>query len=282
MEENDLKDLLMSQRNRPLRRGWRCPNETQLAAYADCQLDSAAREFVEAHLADCDSCLGQVSFLVQSADWADVAEVPAQMLARARNLVPARPVRVTMWGWRWTAAVSTTACLVLIIAVILAVKLSKRESVSAPEVPLVAQQREPEIAPFPNTLPAPAAPGSAPAVRTTAPKPKPVRPTAPSLRNQERNGALPKLIFPRDGAVLRRGELAFRWQRISDALFYDVRVLTADGDLVFESKTEDTRLQPASDVPLPAGAKYFVLVRAHLRQGRTATSSIVSFRISRE
>jgi hypothetical protein len=255
----------------------------QLAAYADCQLDSAARESVEAHLADCDACLGQVYFLVQSADWVDVDEVPARMFARARNLVPAKPSRATMWDWRGTAAASTAACLVLIVAVILAVKLSKLGTVSAPEAPLVAQQqREPDVANVPNMPPVPAAPGSAPPVRTTAPKPEPVRQTAPSLRNQERNSALPELIFPRDGTVLRRGELEFRWQSITDAVLYEVRVVTADGDVVFESKTEDTRLKPISDVPLPASAKYFVLVRAHLRQGRTATSSVVSFRVSRE
>jgi hypothetical protein len=88
------------------------------------------------------------------------------------------------------------------------------------------------------------------------------------------------VILPRDGATLRRSELKFRWQPLADAEFYEIRVVTAEGDLVFEGKTEDTNLGIGNDVQLEAGAKYFVSVRAYLRQGKTAKSNIVSFRIS--
>jgi hypothetical protein len=74
--------------------------------------------------------------------------------------------------------------------------------------------------------------------------------------------------------------LDFRWESLADAVFYDIRVVTAEGDLVLESKTEDAHLRMADDIPLQPGAKYFVSVRAHLREGKTVKSSIVSFRIS--
>jgi hypothetical protein len=67
---------------------------------------------------------------------------------------------------------------------------------------------------------------------------------------------------------------------LADTVFYDIRVVTAEGDLVLESKTEDTHLRIADNIPLQPGAKYFVSVRAHLRQGKSVKSGIVSFHIS--
>jgi hypothetical protein len=97
---------------------------------------------------------------------------------------------------------------------------------------------------------------------------------------REGQAQLPVVVFPRNGATLRRSELDLRWQPLADTVFYDIRVVTAEGDLVMESKTEDTHLRIADNIPLQPGAKYFVSVRAHLRQGQTVKSGIVSFRIS--
>ena len=69
---------------------------------------------------------------------------------------------------------------------------------------------------------------------------------------------------------------------MADTVFYDIRILTPEGDLILESKTEDTHLQIADEVRLEPRAKYFVSIRAHLRKGKTVQSSIVSFRISEQ
>src|SRR5437867_4096751 len=101
MEEDDLRTLLR-ERKRDLRaRGWRCPRTTDLAAYVDRRLAGRARESLEAHLADCDSCLAQVSFLVHSGDGPDSVDVPAHLLARARSLVTESPRTSMIWNWRW-------------------------------------------------------------------------------------------------------------------------------------------------------------------------------------
>ena len=88
------------------------------------------------------------------------------------------------------------------------------------------------------------------------------------------------VLFPRDGATLQRSELDFRWEPVADTAFYDVRVVTAAGDLIQETKTEDTHLRIADDIQLVPGGKYFVSIRAHVREGKTVKSNIVSFRIS--
>src|SRR2546430_189310 len=98
--EEKLKKLWTRRSERRLRRGWRCPDEAQLAAYADSQLGGAARASVEAHLADCDFCRAQVSFLVRAAEADEAPAVPAQLIARAQQLVPAQPSRTNLWDWR--------------------------------------------------------------------------------------------------------------------------------------------------------------------------------------
>lgn len=274
MDEKDLNELLRGQRDQRFRRGWRCPDEKQLAAYVDRQLGGVARESVETHVADCDFCLSQVSLLVQAADWADSAEVPTPVLARARNLVPRKSGSMTTWGWRWAAASAAAACLVLLFAFI-ALRFWTQQAGDAPSGPLVAQQHQPDIVPVPQTTPAiprPAPTSSNEKLRSAEP--------APPVIRREGQDLLPTVVFPRNGATLRRSELDFRWQPIADTVFYELRVVTAEGNLVLETKTEDTHLRIADDIQLAPGGKYFVSVRAHLSQGKTVKSSIVSFRIS--
>ena len=79
--------------------------------------------------------------------------------------------------------------------------------------------------------------------------------------------------------MLSRGELEFRWEPVPDAAFYEVSVVTAAGDSAFAKKTEATRLRLPDDVSLVSGAKYYVSVRAYLREGKTAKSGFVSFHV---
>jgi hypothetical protein len=273
MDEKNLKKLLQGRRSNAVRRGWRCPDEIQLAAYVDLTLQGSARDLVEKHVADCDFCLQQISFLVQAADQEVPAEVPAPALRRARDLAPRKSKSSGNWGWRWAAASAAAACVVLLVAFI-ALRFRTQPGVNAPNEPLVAQQHQPDIA-IPTTAPVISSPGPSPAVQ----KLKSAEPAVPAVR-REAQAQVPMVVFPRNGATLRRSELDFRWAPFPDAVFYDIRVVTAAGDLVLESKTEDTHLRIADDVRLQPRAKYFVLVRAHLRQGNTVKSGIVSFRIS--
>jgi len=91
---------------------------------------------------------------------------------------------------------------------------------------------------------------------------------------------VPKLTLPREGSVLKRQNLEFRWQTVADAIFYEVSIVTAAGDPVIVRQTDRTRLDLSPEVQLISGAEYFVSVRAHLREGQTARSSVVSFRVS--
>lgn len=273
MDEKDLKDLLRSRRSQSFRRGWRCPDEIQIAAYVDHQLEGAAREPISTHLANCDFCLSQISFLLQARNWENPDEVPADVLRRARNLVPRESGRATSWGWRWVAASATAACLVLLLAFI-TLRFLRQPTVNGPSEPLVAQQHRPDLVPSAQNSPATVRVAPQP----SGPKPRPVE-AAPAVRSGGQNLLL-TVVFPRDGARVRQSELDFRWQSVPDTVFYDVTVVTAAGDLIQETKTEDTHLRIADDIQLVPGGKYFVSIRAHVREGKTVKSDIVSFRIS--
>ncbi|MFS8085624.1 MAG: anti-sigma factor family protein [Acidobacteriota bacterium] len=278
MDEQDLKGLLQDRRNLKLQRGWRCPDEMQLAAYVDEKLNGPARESVEAHVADCDYCLSQVSFIAQSTGWTDSIEVPAPLLARARNLVPQKETSAGKWRWQWVAATAASACVILLIALI-AFYPKRQDTLTTSGDPLIAQRHEPEMVAPPQVTTANSQPRPAPTYSTQ--KPKLPEPSTPPVRGGPGESA-PRVIFPRNGATLRRDQLLFRWEPFAEAEFYEIRVVTAAGDPVFASNTEDTNLRVGSDLQLQAGAKYFGSVRAHLHEGKTTKSSLVSFIISRQ
>ncbi len=275
MDETELKKLMQLRRSEDLKRGWRCPDEIQLAAYVAQHLDSSAGNAIETHVVDCNYCLSQVAFLAQSADWSNSVEVPPHLLSGARNLVARKRGRTLNVGWRWAVPTVALACLALVFVVIV-LRLRGQEPSPRPTDTLVAQQRPPEIAPSPPLTPALPA-HAAPTQSLQAPKT--LSTETPTVRNSAAE-PLPILITPRDGAVLRRDQLEFRWTPVPDAVFYEVQVMSTDGDMVFEERTENAWLRPGAAVPLLAGTKYFVVTRAHLRQGKTAKSSLVSFRLA--
>lgn len=277
MEDTEIKKLLQVQRGQGGRRGWCCPDEIQLAAYVAQRLSGPARNSIEAHVADCDFCLSQVAFLTQSADWANSVDVPANLLSGARNLVARKPSRGINWGWRWAATTAAVACFALILVVIV-LQLRRQQSVSTTSGPLVVQQTLPERVPSPQITVV--APPSSPEPSQPVQPPKAKATQTSVVRSKTAEDLLPKLISPRDGAVVRREDLEFRWEPVSEAIFYEVRVMSAEGDLVFEAQTENTRLKPGSTASLAPGKKYFVVARAHLRHGKAAKSSFVSFRLA--
>lgn len=279
MEDTEIKKLLQVQSGQAGLRGWRCPDETQLAAYAAQGLSSSARNSIEAHIADCDFCLSQVAFLTQSADWANSVEVPAYLLSLARSLVARKPSRGVNWGWRWAATAAAVACFAVLF-VVTVLQLRTPQPLRGPSDAIVARQTLPEPVNSPQITVA-----SAPSRLETShpvqtPKAKSFQP--PVVRNKTAGDLLPKLLSPRDGAVVRREDLEFRWESVSEAIFYEVRVMSAEGNLVFEEQTGDARLKLGSTAPLVPGTKYFVVVRAHLRQGKAAKSGLVSFQLAEQ
>ena len=276
MDITKIKQLLRFQTREDLRRGWRCPDEMELAGYVSGPGDSQNKKSIETHLADCDFCISQVAFLTRSAEWNDAVDVPASMLSRARNLVVGKPNRLNRWNWqsnwRWTATAAALASLALLVVVI---ALQWQKSLTGPDDGFVALDNPP--VPVPST-------------RITTPSPERREAEAPSrkvkpaqspiVRSEGPDELTPKLIMPSNGAILQSRNLEFKWAPVSDVIFYEVRIMSADGDLVFEQRTENTSLKPGAGAQLSPATKYFVSVRAQLRQGKASKSSVVSFQVA--
>jgi hypothetical protein len=91
--------------------------------------------------------------------------------------------------------------------------------------------------------------------------------------------ALPDLVFPREGSIIESEKLEFRWHKVERSLFYEIRLVTADGSLVWERRVEAPRARLPADMRLTAGQKHFVWVRAYLPEGKTLKSSTVGFTV---
>lgn len=244
------------------RRTWRCPDEASLAAYADGQLAGRDKAHVEAHVSDCDFCLGQVACLLRLQDAETLVEVPETLVARARRLAQGKRVAPARPAWRWGAVVAATGCL----AVVTVVWLRQPGAVNIPSPPAAPRVAVPPADVSPPQLPATAAPQV---------KHRSVRKAVPG-------SAMPELLFPREGSVVAAEGIEFRWNEVPRSIYYEVRLLTAEGDLVWEGRTEQTQVRIREDLRLAAGQKYYVSVRACLPEGKTVKLPTVGFQAADE
>ena len=268
MEENELRQLLQSNREQTTR-GWRCPDDVELARYVGKQLEAEGRKKFEAHVAGCDACLQTIGFLVAAEEWPAAATIPPHLVARARDLPQTRPQ--SDWRWRWAMATATAACVVVFVAFIF-FRYRQEQAVTPPSRDLVAQHQP--LAP-PLVEPIESIDSRKPEPSSIQ-KPKTTQPPAPSIRS-EAAAFIPSLQFPSEGAVLKREPLNFSWRPLAGAVSYEIRIVTEEGALVFSETT--TQIQLRTDTKqLPPG-KYFVTVVAQMPDGRTARSRAVKFRL---
>jgi hypothetical protein len=71
----------------------------------------------------------------------------------------------------------------------------------------------------------------------------------------------------------------FRWKALPESLFYELSLVTEEGDLVWEERFEETHASLAEDVEISPGRKYYVWIRAHLPEGKTLKSRAVRFNV---
>jgi hypothetical protein len=231
-------------------RSWGCLSEADLAAYADGRLGGTSKRRVEEHLADCGFCLEQVGFLLRSQEEGASEPVPWHLEAQALEL--GRRKGFVMPAHRWGAVAAAAAAAVVVLML----------RTPSPEAPVVASP--------PIVVPTSQAP-------TPAPAPAPAQ--AEAVRSRPVGLLLPEPISPRADSLVPRGSLEFRWRPVPRSLFYDVRLATAEGDLVWEGRATATSLRPPGDLPLEEGQKYFVWVRAHLPEGKTVQSRALAFAV---
>ena len=97
-----------------------------------------------------------------------------------------------------------------------------------------------------------------------------------SVRSQTPVPAALAVLSPEAGAMVSSADFTIRWYPVADATGYDVRVVTADGDMVWSKRVRTTSVKPPDRIVRP-GIKYFVWIRAILPDGKTQESAAVSF-----
>jgi hypothetical protein len=270
MDERELQQLLKSRPHKPTRRGWRCPDDNQLAAYVSGTFDEAKRNVVESHAADCTSCLGTIGFLTQASEWPAVSEVPAHVVSRARSLVSEKPP--TAWRWRWAMTSAAVACVVLVVTLIFFRSQPEKTTTHTAGDHIAQQQAQPNL---PAVQPTASIQSPSP-TRVSIQKPKETK--APALVRSGNTELYPTLLFPREGAVLRTNQLSFSWKPLTGAVSYEVTVVTENGGLVFTKTTSQLQIETIAAQLAPG--KYIAKVVAHMPDGRTANSRLVKFRVA--
>ena len=228
---------------------FRCPDEHDLAAYVEQQLIGAERERVESHLAKCDRCLQQVGFLVKNAEGA-ATSVPARFLAGAKQLDTAAP-RNSPIAWQWAGVGAAIAVVAIAGGLWREAQPNHAEGRLVP-VATAEQRQAPGIPSNPN-----------PEAET-------------SVRSGSPGVSLPVVLTPRPGATVYRSNFIIGWEPMANAVAYEVRVVTADGSLVWRKRVREVSVKPPAQTLQP-GKKYFVWVRALLPDGETQVSAAVSF-----
>jgi putative zinc finger protein len=87
------------------------------------------------------------------------------------------------------------------------------------------------------------------------------------------------ITAPASGAILRTGDLTFRWSEVPGARYYIVRVVTASGELVTEQRVTTNEWLPGDSLALRPGHDYFVRVDAYPAVGPSSSSVHVPFSI---
>lgn len=234
----------------PPSRGWTCPNDDTLTAYLEGRLLDSARDRLQSHLSKCHYCRSLTAGVIQGQRAADLPALPSALMQRAIDLVPP-PGRRLRWIWAPATALAGVSFLVIVGVVLHAPEPPVLSSPSAPAAPVIARSEPPTV--------------------VRAPIPDIVRKSAFAQ-------TLPSVIFPPKGSTMERSQVELRWKAVPHSRYYEARVLTAEGDLIWESQSEDSRLKFPDDVPLKAGP-YFVRITAYLDDGRVAKSAPVRFQV---
>jgi hypothetical protein len=250
MDEQELIQIIDGQGKRIARRRWNCPSDSKIASYLEHRLEAKDKSRVEAHLANCDFCLGAVAALVRQQRASEPVEVTAPLLRKAIDLVPLKTVWTLSWKWLLAPAL---ASVVLITALL---------------------QRSPQPERFGRSVPASAveAERSAEEIPQTSSRP----PEKQYVRKKVAIAPGLQLVEPKLNSAWQKEALRFRWRSVANATYYEVRVVNSEGDLVWHGQESDLSTRFPPDLPLRPG-KYFVWVRAYLNDGRTIKSDARAF-----
>jgi len=243
-----------------LQRTGHCLKPEALAAFLE---GSSAHKGFSAevdHLAECPFCLQQLARISRSREDETASSVPQELLLQAealgagpRDAEPrdAEPrvaesgktklVRRNSWLGSIPASVAMAAAVVLAVGIL----------------PLTFNTATP--------------PGAAPTRATPT--------EIPTTRYADTGAVYPRLLAPLADSVIVPAEQVFRWTEVPGSLFYDVRLVDPDGEVLLRERVESTRWLIPESLALQAGGEYYVRIDAYLDDERFLSSEHIAFHV---
>lgn len=237
MEQQRLIELLQQKSAEVSGQTRFCPDAELITNYFEGSLKERARSRLKRHLVDCRFCMARVGNLERSANKEKPQGVPGSILADAKRLYKP-PLPSGSWG---TPAWATAAVVVLAIAVGFN-QFSDQQSTQG-EAP-VSMQSLTEI---------------------------------PLIRSIDKQAMGPEIVTPLVGQVLPVNEPEFEWTVVRGSLYYDVRLVSAEGEIVWEERVKSTSWSLPGQLQLRAGTDYYLRVDAYLAEAKRVSSRHVLF-----
>lgn len=100
-------------------------------------------------------------------------------------------------------------------------------------------------------------------------------------RNLDLGALGPSFLSPREGMTITPDAGVFNWTAVPDSLYYQVRIVSDEGDLLWKERVNATQWGLPGELSLAPGAEYYVRVDAYLAEAKTLNSDYLLFRIEK-
>ena len=240
MDDNRHTELLKLQLTQLTGKTPFCPEDQQIAEYFEGCLPRYELGALERHLADCRYCLARVGMLQRLEDEQTIRRIPEDALASAKVLQRG-PVRRSGINPKWAAAAA-----ILVIAVALKQLLPLME---------IGQD-------------------ALPRTHVTEPGSQ-LRET----RSIEPAVSGPRFLSPADGMPLFPADRSFTWTAVPDSLYYQLRIVSEEGDLLWQGRIAGTEWKIPAGLELSPRMDYFARVDAYITDAKALQSDYLLFRL---
>jgi hypothetical protein len=224
-----------------------CPDASALGAFAERTLQAADRETITKHLASCGRCTADLAALMSELEGISAeteTPIPAEILARARALVPASVGHASA-----DTARTATAELGWFDRLVLNFRRLSFPVAAAAALAIIALVQVP-----------------APVVQS------------PTVRADQVPGtSMIVLAIPAEGGALHGSHRVLSWEPLTGADTYEITVVDETGGMVWTGQTLNPWIDCPLAVPLVPGARYAWWVTSGLESGERARSSVRRF-----
>lgn len=100
-------------------------------------------------------------------------------------------------------------------------------------------------------------------------------------RNIDPGAMGPSFLSPLEGMTITPATGVFNWTAVPASLYYQVRIVSDEGDLLWKERVNATQWGLPGELSLAPGAEYYVRVDAYLAEAKTLNSDYLLFRIEK-